>query len=293
MPPVVGALGGAAPKSVRPGSGPAILVFSVLLGVALAALGPADTEQLSLLGRAFFWIAQVSVGAALCLALETACGLQPSSRMMRWTVSLGCALAATWIYTPFAWQLELLFGLSISSGDLLQDWQQEWRQLVVPFVLCWLLLRRIAPWPEGAQKLKGSTATQPSRAELATTADERRWPELPAELGEDIVWVKAEEHYLKVVTRRGQALIRFSLQAALRGPLKDVNGLQVHRSYWVGTQHVRRLLQSPEGWWCEMIDGERVPVSRRRRTQVKKALAQRVVYPQPEAPAGASAQSNQ
>ncbi|MEM6573840.1 MAG: LytTR family DNA-binding domain-containing protein, partial [Pseudomonadota bacterium] len=253
-------------------------MFSVLLGVALAALGPADTEQLSLLGRAFFWIAQVSVGAALCLALETACGLQPSSRMMRWTVSLGCALAASWVYTPFAWKLELLFGLSISSGDLLQDWQQEWRQLVVPFVLCWLLLRRIAPWPEGAQKfqkLKGSTDTQPSSAELATTAGERRWPELPAELGEDIVWVKAEEHYLKVVTRRGQALIRFSLQAALRGPLKDVNGLQVHRSYWVGIQHVRRLLRSSDGWSCEMIDGERVPVSRRRRTQVKKALAQR------------------
>ncbi len=261
-----------------------ILAFSALLGLALAALGPADTEQLAVLTRSLFWVTQITVGAALCLALEAGCGLRPGSRAMGWTVSIGCAVAATWLYTPFAWQLELTFGLSVSSGDLLRDWQEEWRQLVVPFVLCWLLLRRIAPHPVAAEESR--VRQDPSTVE--PSGAERFWPELPVELGEEVIWVRAEEHYLKVATRQGQSLIRSSLLAALSGPLKRIDGLQVHRSYWVSVRHVRRLLRPRDGWICEMIDGERIPVSRRRRTSVKKALAQRVVYPQPEAPAGES-----
>lgn len=48
--------------------------------------------------------------------------------------------------------------------------------------------------------------------------------------------------------------------------------IAVHRSFWVATAHVRRMVKGPYGWTCELSNGSKVPVSRRRVSEVKQRL---------------------
>jgi DNA-binding LytR/AlgR family response regulator len=47
-----------------------------------------------------------------------------------------------------------------------------------------------------------------------------------------------------------------------------VNGLRVHRSWWVAREHVISVRRSVAGAVCLMSDGREVLVSRRRRGEV-------------------------
>ncbi len=49
-------------------------------------------------------------------------------------------------------------------------------------------------------------------------------------------------------------------------------GLRVHRSHWVALAHVRRLAQTANGMTLELSDGSRIPVSRRRASEVRERL---------------------
>lgn len=262
-----------------------MLGLSALLGLAIGALSPAQTDQLAVLTRGLFWMVQIGAGAALCLSIEKLWRHRLPGQLPSWRLTLGCGLVGSLVYTPFAWQMEVWFALSQPAESLLLAWLTEWRQVVVPFVGCWLLLRRSAR--HNPAKSSRSDSVQQAQTTVDKTGKNlptyaQFWDQLPKQLGRDLLWVRAEEHYLRVATTRGKALIRCSLQRAILGALTEVQGLQVHRSYWLATSHVKRLIKGGQHWVCEMSDGARIPISRRRRAAVKVALAARAVYPQPE-----------
>jgi hypothetical protein len=93
---------------------------------------------------------------------------------------------------------------------------------------------------------------------------------LPPAIGRDIVTVQSDLHYLHVRTLKGQATLLGAL-SELDGALGDA-GLRVHRSFWVARKHVKRVIRSAKGWHCEMRDGRRVPVARRRQVDVREFL---------------------
>lgn len=53
---------------------------------------------------------------------------------------------------------------------------------------------------------------------------------LPARLGRDVQCLQMEDHYVRVHTSLGSALVLMSLSQAMAG-LKDIEGLQTHRSW--------------------------------------------------------------
>jgi hypothetical protein len=93
---------------------------------------------------------------------------------------------------------------------------------------------------------------------------------LPPAIGSDLVSASAELHYLEVVTTRGRATLlgRLSQLEVEMG----VIGLRVHRSHWVSLAHVRRVYRSRHGWQCELRDGRRLPIARRRVSDVQDRL---------------------
>ena len=58
------------------------------------------------------------------------------------------------------------------------------------------------------------------------------------------------------------------------GSLKNVAGLMgdagmaVHRSHWIASAHVRRIVKKGSAWECVMSNDLRIPVSRRNRARV-------------------------
>lgn len=90
---------------------------------------------------------------------------------------------------------------------------------------------------------------------------------LPQRIGRDVVSVQAQDHYVKVTTLLGSALVLMKLGHAERD-LAALDGLRVHRSWWVRKRHVRRLVRNGGKLLVETSDGASIPVGRKYREQV-------------------------
>ncbi|MNQ14858.1 LytTr DNA-binding domain protein [compost metagenome] len=83
---------------------------------------------------------------------------------------------------------------------------------------------------------------------------------LPPELGAAVIALSAEDHYLRVYTERGDALIHYRFSDAVRA--LGAAGVQVHRSWWVAKNAVERIEREASRHVLVLIGGVRVPVSR-------------------------------
>lgn len=84
---------------------------------------------------------------------------------------------------------------------------------------------------------------------------------LPTALRRDILALEAEDHYVRVHTLHGSALIlmRLADAAAIIDPRL---GLRVHRSWWVAKDGVRVLERTPGRAIARLVDDTAVPISR-------------------------------
>lgn len=95
----------------------------------------------------------------------------------------------------------------------------------------------------------------------------------------EIIYLSADQHYVRVSTVHGESYVRAVFSSVIKD-LSSVNGWQIHRSHWVAQNHVNSL---------EMLDGNlhvvtdtgiRLPVSRRRKSEVRKLFSQATASPQ-------------
>ena len=93
---------------------------------------------------------------------------------------------------------------------------------------------------------------------------------LPPELGNDVVYLKSEDHYVHVCTSAGSGLIKTRLVDAVAA-LGDA-GIQVHRSYWVALGHVQELTRRDRKMLLRLSGNYEAPVSARYLPAVRAAL---------------------
>jgi hypothetical protein len=93
---------------------------------------------------------------------------------------------------------------------------------------------------------------------------------LPPAVGSEVMSASAELHYLEIVTTKGRATLLGRL-SQLENEMGGI-GLRIHRSHWVSLSHVRRVFRSQRGWLCELRDGRRLPIARRRLPEVQDRL---------------------
>jgi hypothetical protein len=82
----------------------------------------------------------------------------------------------------------------------------------------------------------------------------------PVEL-DQLVALKAEEHYIRVYTDEQKFLIYYRFSDAL-DQIDPGIGLQVHRSYWINKNAIREVRKSGKKIFLELSTGLIVPVSR-------------------------------
>ena len=106
--------------------------------------------------------------------------------------------------------------------------------------------------------------------EAASTVDENVFMRrLPIEVRGPLVRIEAQDHYLNVVTARGQAMILMRLGDA-KAELEGL-GLQVHRSHWIAPDAVRKHSRIGGRDMLTMADEMQVPVSRSFRAAAQDA----------------------
>lgn len=114
-------------------------------------------------------------------------------------------------------------------------------------------------------------ARPPSRAGGRATATVGLISESTLPADAEIVAIKAEQHYVQIWSTQGRELVRYRFRDAV-AELESFGGEQVHRSWWVNLQRVRRVDAEGRGIELELENGLRVPVSLSHRKTVLRAL---------------------
>jgi LytTr DNA-binding domain len=118
-------------------------------------------------------------------------------------------------------------------------------------------------------------ALKQSKSQIGTSGFLDR---LPTRLGRDIVYIEAQEHYLRVVTGRGEDLLLQGFSHAVAElQQRGFDGFQIHRSVWVVWKHVLEVETGAGATSLVLSTGDRLKVGRRRVKLVLAAWHQRLV----------------
>jgi hypothetical protein len=94
---------------------------------------------------------------------------------------------------------------------------------------------------------------------------------LPGRLGTDILCLQMEDHYVRVHTTLGQDMILMRLRDAI-AELDGLEGLQVHRSWWVARHAIARSTRDGKSMTLTLTNGLDIPVARDRITEIRAVL---------------------
>ena len=114
-------------------------------------------------------------------------------------------------------------------------------------------------------------ASRPSAApEPPTESQARFYERLSRAVSRDIIYLRADDHYVHVHTSGGACLVRkrFANAVADLGAL----GMQVHRSYWVAHRHMITTVRRDGRPVLRVTGGENLPISRPYLAAVRAAL---------------------
>ncbi|MEO1034844.1 MAG: LytTR family transcriptional regulator DNA-binding domain-containing protein [Pseudomonadota bacterium] len=261
-------------------------VAAVTLILLFTAMRPAASAGLGLAERAAFWSLHVLVGLG---GIYAASFLIRQAWIVRWhplvAILLSGVLGAA-LVAPAYVLIESI--MPVPAVDVADDWLDHFAQAgagqaivaevieVMPmFVLAWaainlpiLLATRRTEDSDGDADPPSTGPSQPNTGSPEANPDKSAFfSRLPAAIGRDLVSISSDLHYLHVHTTTGNAMVI--------GNLRDValafadEGMLVHKSHWVAHSHVVRYVASARQAHCLMTSGSRVPVSRRRRAEVK------------------------
>jgi hypothetical protein len=221
-------------------------VLSTALGVVLGVIGPFGSYRGGGLGiRVLYWTVSLWAGwLVFGLAVPV---LARAAVRRRWPLWAWVPATVAVLAIPAALvgrMLAVAVWPSAGRIDLL-EWYGQF--LVVSALANGLVLWRVM-------------ATRPTVA-TPDSADPR--DRLPPNLGREVLCLRMEDHYVRVHTPRGSALVLMSLGQAMAG-MDDVEGLQTHRSWWVARGAVEGLVEDGRNLRLRLVGGLEAPVSRAR-----------------------------
>ena len=76
-----------------------------------------------------------------------------------------------------------------------------------------------------------------------------------------MICLENEDHYLRVHTRLGNAMILMRMRDAVV-QLDETEGERVHRSWWVARHAVAGVVRQDRNLRLRLVDGREVPVAR-------------------------------
>ena len=225
-------------------------ISAVAIGLLLGVTGPFGSQHAYPRAVKYaFWMVIALAGFGAAVAAERVLpSAAPGRKKLTRIVAVAAASALPMTFFV-AWAMGVIRpGRTFSPVQLLG---------LFPYVaLVQLLIARVISPDEPV------TVAAPMEQPAAAPEYPREFvSKLPAALRQDIIALEAEDHYVRVHTLHGSALVlmRLADAAALIDPRL---GLRVHRSWWVAKDGVRALESTSGRAIARLVDDTAVPISR-------------------------------
>ncbi|WP_107497816.1 LytTR family DNA-binding domain-containing protein [Thalassobius sp. I31.1] len=246
----------------------AIVILSAI--AVLTATGPFGTYQiLDFTPRLLYWAGAV-MGVGLIMNL-----------MALFSLHLKIVQRSSWFMRVVAW---VLIGavpgsfLMLALGVVFLDHEgvfsypfhrMYFKICVISTMICIVDLRGMAFW---AGDKGNATPVDDAPSQAADKNELRQFlNQLRHEVGDDVISISTQDHYLDVTTTQGSDLIHGKLSAAAE-QLASLPGVRLHRSHWAAVGHIQRLKRKDSGHIVCLSDGRELPVSRSQLPAVRAAL---------------------
>jgi hypothetical protein len=269
------------------------IAVPVIIGVTFFRLGAPDTHVWPLAFAVVYSIAQVITGWFIkdifCALVAKAA--RPRGLSLLSILIIGGSLAHIVIF-PFNIGLRAAFEIALLPPEVhlaavnLETWLENplgrfasaFVQGAMPAVVLWVTVSLIFFHILGMSRYGYLRDSKPIIGIMPTLDDHAAQAErvvapaatgrptfvdlLPPKLrNHDIIAVKAEEHYVRVITSAGESLIHERFRSVI-GEFERFGGIKVHRSYAINPAFVARVETSDGGMQVVMANGTCVPVSR-------------------------------
>ena len=206
--------------------------------------------------RLLYWVIVMETGAVIGVGVTT--GIQGWGRLQRWPVAEVLVISVL-IAFPLTLGVigagMILIGMDRPDiGDMVRNF------LLVAFVSA--IITGIT-YAVGSRRkaLVALAAVDPVLA-MAAPADDRFRVRLPLHLqSARVLALVSEDHYLRVYTDGGSAMILMRLSDAI-AELGSEGGAQTHRSWWVARDAVAKVVRADGKALLTLSDGTEAPVSR-------------------------------
>jgi hypothetical protein len=140
------------------------------------------------------------------------------------------------------------------------------------------VLFNLVQGPRGAVAMPVAAAPQTAEpAPVATGVPATASPlpnplldQLTPDLGSDIIALEMEDHYVRVHTALGSALVLMRLRDAM-ALVAEIEGMQVHRSWWVARGAVEDVLRDGRNVRLGLARGLEAPVARAKLADLRDA----------------------
>jgi hypothetical protein len=251
----------------------AIEIFLVVaIGVALAMLGPFGTYETPVTARLLYWIGFILAGYALFRPVQTvAVWLAQETIIAQW---LALLIAAALASLPLAALIGFaLGGLGLDSRYLSAGFPLLYAQVLAIGIAIQAMMRLLFGSPvdrsvaveEPEQRRPLNLAEIP----LAERPEAMFFNRLPPELGDHLVCLEMQDHYVRAHTLAGNTMLLMRMRDAI-AELDGLEGMQVHRSWWVARDGIRGSRRENRGLKLELTNGMVAPVSRARVNELKR-----------------------
>jgi hypothetical protein len=224
------------------------ILITLCIGLIVGYLGPFGSYQMPLTSRLLYWVILVIVGHLIFSQSEKFCKWYFDKKHLNLIVSfiLTALIGSAFLtfFVEYLTQIFLEIKLAFPDG------------FIFLFPKVFILGITINIFGYLLDQAKDNAFKSKELVKQENIFVDR----LPNNLGSDLICFCMEDHYLNVYTDKGSHMMLLRMKDALV-ELKDYNGIQVHRSWWVALDAVQEVKKQTRKATLIMKNGIKVPVS--------------------------------
>jgi hypothetical protein len=227
------------------------LIINLVIGTALAFLGPFGSYSLDIVSRLLYWIVSINIGYFI---------YHISHKLVSWYfVGKTIHFALQSIVLAFIASIPLTFLIIFTTYYFISpevNLKNSYLFFFPQVMLLGLIIDALIHYIHMPNNLQSPTSEQNTLRSGHVFLQR-----LNSKIGTKLICFVMEDHYLHIYTQEGSQMILMRMKDALR-ELQEYDGQQVHRSWWVANDEISKAIKSGRKTVLIMSNGQDVPVSR-------------------------------